>query len=264
MRKFSYSISGCIKTKQKLPKVTLMAAASVRVPETMKALEVSMRGLEFAEVILFTDQRPEKVPQNIRIVTVPKMKSVDDYSRFLLFEAYHYIKTEYALVVQWDGYVVHPEKWNPEFLQYDYIGALWPESLGFQDAMGRLCRVGNGGASLRSRRLMAYPEKHRLEWKPGDNEDVFLCCQKRVELEKDGMRFAPPLTAAGFSQERTVPENNGIVPFAFHQWEGHNAQYLRFDRGPLFHGKQRLIGLLIRLGWYDRLRSCCRRQSEKR
>lgn len=239
-----------------LPQVTLVAAASIRIPETVKALKYSMKRLRFAEVILFTDQKPDKLPSNIRWVEIPPMRSIDDYSRFMLFEAYQYIKTTHALIIQWDGYVVHPEKWNDQFLEYDYIGALWPADLNFRDAKGRLCRVGNGGASLRSRRLMEFPAVRGIPWEPGENEDVFLCCKERVNLEAQGFCFAETDIAARFSQERIVPENKNVIPFAFHQWEGNNAQYLRFDRGCLFHCRQRLIGWMIRSGSYERIRSC--------
>lgn len=238
-----------------LPQVTLIAAASIRVPETVKALQYSRRGLHFAETILFTDQKPKKLPPDIRWVEIPSMRSIDDYSRFILYEAWRYIKTSHVLVVQWDGYVVNPEQWKNHFLKYDYIGALWPEYLDFRDAKGRLCRVGNGGASLRSRRLMEFPTTHSISWEPGENEDVFLCCKERVELEEHGFCFADKETAAHFSQERIVPENRGVIPFAFHQWEGNNAQYIRYDRGFLFHCRQWAIGRLIRNGSYEKFRS---------
>lgn len=238
-----------------LPQVTLIAAASIRVPETIKAMQYSMRGIRFAETILFTDRRPEKLPASIRWVKIPQMKSIDDYSYFMLYEAYQYIKTSHALIVQWDGYVVNPQNWDDCFLKYDYIGALWPENLDFRDARGRLCRVGNGGASLRSSRLMEYPTTHAIPWKPGENEDIFLCCKEKVNLESQGFRFAEIEIAARFSQERVVDENAGVMPFAFHQWEGNNAQYLRFDRSFLFHCRQRAIGWMIQNGSYEKLRA---------
>ena len=51
------------------------------------------------------------------------------------------------LLIQWDGYVVNPEAWDPAFLGCDYLGAKW---YWHDDGM----RVGNGGFSLRSRRLL--------------------------------------------------------------------------------------------------------------
>lgn len=257
MKKHICLTSGCIK-RIALDQVTLIAVACIRVPETIKALQYSMRGINFAEVLLFTDHRPEHLPEGIKYVEIPKIESIEEYSSFILFEAYRYIKTDYALIVQWDGYVVHPELWNSEFLKYDYIGAPWPEEFNFLDAKGRICRVGNGGASLRSRRLMScFSNKGMIQTE--ENEDVYLCCREKVRLENDGFQFAPVEVAVRFSQERRVPETEGVTPFAFHQWEGHNAQYLRFDKSRLFQWKQKLIGFLIRIGIYDRERALYRR-----
>ena len=102
---------------------------------------------------------------------------------------------------------------------------------------------------------MEFPTTHSISWESGENEDVFLCCKERVELEEHGFCFADKETAAHFSQERIVPENRGVIPFAFHQWEGNNAQYIRYDRGFLFHCRQWAIGRMIRNGSYENFRS---------
>lgn len=57
--------------KLKLPNVTLAAMTSVSVYETVKALQYSMRGIEFGEVTLITHKKPwylqRKLPIGIRI-----------------------------------------------------------------------------------------------------------------------------------------------------------------------------------------------------
>ncbi len=58
-----------------------------------------------------------------------------------------HVETSHALCIQWDGYVLRGQAWDPAFLTYDYIGAPWPH---FSDGHN----VGNGGFSLRSRRLL--------------------------------------------------------------------------------------------------------------
>ena len=57
-----------------------------------------------------------------------------------------YINTKFCLVTQWDGWVINSQKWNSEFLNYDYIGAIWPDYSSNQ--------IGNGGFSLRSKKLL--------------------------------------------------------------------------------------------------------------
>ncbi len=55
------------------------------------------------------------------------------------------------------------------------------------------------------------------------------------------MRIAPLEVAKYYSHEKMIPEIAGITPFAFHKWEGTNAQYPNFIRPPF---KERVKKLL--------------------
>jgi hypothetical protein len=78
-----------------------------------------------------------------------------------------------VLVAQWDGFVWQHRMWDPAFLDYDYIGAPWPAHL-TRGEQHRNHRVGNGGFSLRSRKLQQFlAEDPRVE--VTDNEDVVIC-----------------------------------------------------------------------------------------
>lgn len=237
------------KNKIQLKQVTLAAISSVRLDETVSAMKYSMRGIKYEDVVLISHQQPEDLPEKIRFVEVKQIDSIDEYNRFLLFELYKYIQTEYVLIVHWDGFVVHPNQWRKEFLQYDYIGAPWPEELGFKDTENHICRVGNG-VSLRSKKLLELPTELKLEWKH-ENEDTFLCCNHKKTLEENGLQIAPLDIAKFFSHERIVPEIKGIRPFLFHQWGGDNAQYPQFGSGMWVRCKKQVIRLLVWLGvWY--------------
>ncbi|SAL48353.1 hypothetical protein AWB74_02212 [Caballeronia arvi] len=41
----------------------------------------------------------------------------------MLFALWRFIETEYALIVQDDGWILDIGNWSDEFLSYDYIGA---------------------------------------------------------------------------------------------------------------------------------------------
>jgi hypothetical protein len=122
------------------------------------------------------------------------------------FEAWKYIKTDFALFMHLDGYIVHPERWEPQFLAYDYIGAPWPVTLNAD-------RVGNGGFCIKSRRLMNYVAT--LPWKqlPGD---VTVCSHYRQHLISKGFTFAPIEVAGRFSRELDCPETPDPLSFGFH------------------------------------------------
>jgi hypothetical protein len=84
---------------------------------------------------------------------------------------------------------------------------------------GEHVRVGNGGFSLRSRRLLETPRAYGmpyLEDRGFYNEDGNICVYNRKFLLDIGIRYAPIDVAARFSKEYDVPENTGIETFGFH------------------------------------------------
>lgn len=141
--------------KLKLPRVTLAAMTSVKVYETIKALEYSMRGIEFGEVVLITHRKPLGLPDSITYKHTSRLDNIDCFNYKMVYELGDYIDTDYVLLIHYDGFVVHPEKWQDRFFDYDYIGAPWPvprpgQRHCYHDIHGNLCRVGNS-VSLRSK-----------------------------------------------------------------------------------------------------------------
>ena len=188
-----------------LPTVTLCAASSVNVPATLAALRSCLNQADFAECLLFTDAAELAADPAIRLVPIARLNSSQDYSRFILRELVDHIRTDYCLIVQWDGFILDAGQWRADFLEFDYIGAPWPQ---FSDGHD----VGNGGFSLRSRKLLeacrdpSFREEHP--------EDIAVCRTNRDFLEsRHGIRFADRSTAGHFSVERSAPAS---PTFGFH------------------------------------------------
>ncbi len=99
-----------------------------------------------------------------RHVRIDRLRSKADYGAFVVKSLPNYVQLPYALVVQWDGYVIDPDAWLPEFRHYDYIGAKWTW---FKDGL----TVGNGGFSLRSQKLLRTLALPRFELSHDVNED---------------------------------------------------------------------------------------------
>ena len=217
-----------------LPMVTLVAMSSVNMYETVRALEYSMRNIDFGDVVLISDKKPLLLPHGIRFSRTSKLSDINSFNYKMTYELTDHIKTEYALIVHADGFVIHPDRWSDDFLRYDYIGSPWPlpkNDYAYRDANGNICRVGNS-VSLRSKRLMEFPRKHDIEWVPVDdgyyNEDIFICCHCRSDMERDGMKWASLEDAVRFGREHPLPENKGVEPFCFHKWWGENVDYPHF------------------------------------
>jgi glycosyltransferase involved in cell wall biosynthesis len=219
-----------------LPQVTLVAVATTQVEETLQALVYSCRNIKFGKVKLLANYTPfglEKYP-DIEFFRINKCKSMDDWCHFIIYNLNDYIDTEFALLVHADGFVVNPDMWCDEFLQYDYIGAPWPlptDDYSYRDEQGNIIRVGNS-VSLRSKKLLELPIKLNLPWEPfhgNYHEDGFICVKNRYIYEAHGIKFASLEIAKYFSHERMIPEVQGIKPFVFHKWEGSNSIYPKFQ-----------------------------------
>lgn len=186
---------GIAATSQRLalPDVTLCAATSVNVQATLRALKASLAQADFAACLLFTDAPVQLDHPAIRVVPIQHLASAPAYSAFLLRQLADHVATSHCLIVQWDGHVIDARHWDPAFLAHDYIGASWPQ---FGDGHD----VGNGGFSLRSRRLLLACQSPRFQ--QAHPEDVLIGRMHRPWLESQGLRFAPRHLADRFSAER--------------------------------------------------------------
>ncbi|WP_181291127.1 DUF5672 family protein [Caballeronia novacaledonica] len=162
-----------------------------------RALEISQSQILFGDTLLLTDQRIET---RARIDLIPRIKSREEYSVFVMTQLLEHISTPWILLVQWDGFVANPSAWSEDFFSFDYIGARWPNH---RDGMD----VGNGGFTLRSRRLLQIlATDERFTPHANQVEDELICRTYRPMLEAEyGIRFAPAHIADRFSAEFTTP-----------------------------------------------------------
>jgi hypothetical protein len=193
-----------IGVKPDLKDVTLCAACAEHREATARALEISGRHCAFWDAVLFSDKA---VAGSFRFQQIGVLGSRGDYSRFIIKELAKHFSTPFVLVAQWDGYVVDPLAWSDEFLQYDYIGPRWAW-------LPKGQQVGNGGFSLRSRRLMEIMAGDEFPFLPELAEDNLICLKYRGELEqRHQIRFAPPEVADRFAYENINPP---APTFGFH------------------------------------------------
>jgi len=190
-----------------IPRTSLLCADCQCPALAARALALSLRQCAYERTQLFTDARdvPELDPR-IEIVAIPKISSAVEYSRFVLKDLLRFAETDFVQIVQWDGYVTNGAGWRDAFLDYDYIGARW----WFREN-GR--NVGNGGFSLRSRRLLEALQDPEI--KATDPEDNAICLDNRELLERRyGIRIAPAAVADAYAFEGTRPSGR---EFGFHR-----------------------------------------------
>ena len=189
-----------------LNNVTICAIDCVMPKLALLALKKSLALSNFGKALLFTDS-PLESSNEIQIIKIDKLNSIGAYSKFLIKNLGQHIQTPYVLIIQWDGFILDPLAWTAEFLEYDYIGAKWS-----WHSDGKT--VGNGGFSLRSKKLLNALASPDISFINDIPEDDQICRVNRVALERQfGIKFAPEILADKFSYERTLPDES---TFGFH------------------------------------------------
>ena len=229
-----------------LPQMTLCCVDTRSPAEAVHALRQSMRQVDFGRVLYLGPARARTMGlelDGIELVAIEDLTSIEAYSRFMLHGLGPHIETSHVLVVQWDGFVTHPERWQAQFLDWDYIGAPWPRKR-------QAPAVGNGGFSLRSRRLI--DALAQLPYDGSEPEDRVICVHWRETLEREhGIRIAPVGLAAEFSIEygpwRPAFGFHGLHNFA-HEMTAQELQdwLLSADDGLVLtrHGRQLVKALM--------------------
>lgn len=186
-----------------LPNLTVVCIDCFNYSKAAIAIKKTLEQINPAKTIFFTDTGI-KVDGAISEKIKP-IRSKEDYSYFCIKELAKYIETTHCLLIQWDGYVLDASVWQDDFLNYDYIGAPWNYSDGRN--------VGNGGFSLRSKKLLNVlaNDENIIALHP---EDDAICRTYRPYLEKKyEICFAPESVAQAFSYELKEPYNK---TFGFH------------------------------------------------
>jgi hypothetical protein len=177
-----------------LSNVTLICADSVNPRRGVDALLASAEEIEFGAVKMLSHGWQSlswgDVPTKVEFIESPPLNDKGEYSNFILKELIRFVSTDFAMVIQWDGYVWNPDAWTDEFLNYDYVGARW-----FWDNI-----VGNGGFSLRSKKLLTLTRAFNFggSYHP---EDASICRVFRDQFEGFGIKFAPPEIALKWGVE---------------------------------------------------------------
>jgi glycosyltransferase involved in cell wall biosynthesis len=212
-----------------LPDVTLIGATGSDLPGLQKAFDISTKYIKFGAVKILSH-----LPSNDeRVVPISPLRSKAEYNVFTLKKMVDYVDTDYFMVIQSDGYVVNPASWSDDFLKFDYVGAPWnfshPPYPGYH--------VGNGGMSIRSKRLHEILRDDENIRPVNDvyiknyEEDHLLAKVYRKYLEEQyDIKFAPVEVAERFSVENygvRPPHNKYKGSLGFHgygniDWTGVN------------------------------------------
>ena len=183
-----------------LPAVTLVCIDCVHHELGLAAIEQTLVGCRFADVLFITD-RSLPIPQ-LRVLAVPRIGSQSEYSRFVAKGLARHVVTPHALLIQWDAFVVNPSAWSDAFLACDYIAPL---------AGDEPAPSGGAGIALMSRRLLEALGDARV----ADIDDLDHAVHRtyRTLLARDfGMRYPAKAMSEQFAFGDGYPVGQ---PFGF-------------------------------------------------
>jgi hypothetical protein len=189
-----------------LPSVTAVIIDTHNHAGAIRAINKTLQHIKPARTVFLTDMQVGIA--NVDVVKIAPIKSKREYSEFVMKKLNQYFDTEFVLVFQHDGYVLDGSAWTDDFLKFDYVGAPWVYDHDRQ--------IGNGGFSLRSKRLHTV-----LADDPWIDvlhpEDQSICIVYRYYLEeKYGIKFATTDVASKFAFESLEPP---CPTFGFHNFE---------------------------------------------
>ncbi len=167
------------------------------------AIHQMLKCIDVQSIYTFSD---ETLIEGSTNVFTPKIQSIEEYDRIVLKELPKLVEEDFVIVFQWDGFALNADVPITDFTKYDYVGAPWPYvPTGFE--------VGNGGFSLRSRRLLdqLLNVEHSVAASTAFNrcEDLRICRTYRRTLEGLGINFAPYEVAKLFSFEE-IPQKGTL------------------------------------------------------
>jgi hypothetical protein len=201
-------------TKLNLNNVTLVAIdgrSNKNILDILiSAAKCASKNIKFKNIKIISGERNPPLIDGIEFYH-KKISSIKQYNEFILKGLINYIDTEYCIIYQSDGFIIDSNNWREEFLEYDYIGAPWNDA-----EWNHGNRVGNGGFSLRSKKLLKQISLiENLDYTVA--EDLQICVNHKDNLELNGIKFCPPQLASFFSVEHQTEFNsNTEKSFGFH------------------------------------------------
>ena len=201
--------------KIKLSDVTLVCIDGRRdlfhIKDSINALKYSKFNIDFFKCILFSpkstlsDLPTKNLLKNLGIDLVNfEGDSILHYNNFVIKKLNNFIDSNFVLIVQSDGFVLNPHLWQDKFLNFDYIGAPWEHRIiqssniispKVKQSMS-YSLVGNGGFSLRSKKLLIETQNSNFEI---INEDAYICAENFKYFNQKSINFAPIELAKYFS-----------------------------------------------------------------
>ena len=206
--------------------LSIIALSDDNLKKSINVLANTAKHIPHKKIILLTSKVEIQISDNpeISIIKVEPITSAAQYNNFVIYKLHKFIDTSHVLIVQWDGQILNPKKWSEKFLNYDFVGAPFiPREYDFnycRDKNYNFYVIGNGGFTIRSKRLLEsaikYDLKDDLSY-TNNHEDGFYSVLHREFLESRNFTWADFSTAKEFCLETPLSLDDIFsFPLGFH------------------------------------------------
>lgn len=200
------------KIKPKVENLTVICVAGNRQAESIASLYKAMSEIDAEDWLLLTNI--DISASGIRCINVGGLDTWEKYNHFIIKNLYQYFGTKYCLLVQWDGILDNGQLWSDDFLKFDYIGAAWLNG-----------ECGNGGFSIRSRKLMKIVAQDDFIEITAPEDNCLCILYKKYLQHKYGITYADKETCDRFSFELNQPLQETFGHHSFH-WDKYKPTVL--------------------------------------
>lgn len=194
-----------------MKKITVVIVGNIHLEAMRFAIDNTLENTPGVEAVLQVGSIPLGYG---KVVHLRENFNIQDYNYFIIKNLWAHIQTEFALIIQYDGMAANKLHWTDDYFNYDYIGAPWPERFTWIKSEER---VGNGGFSLRSMKLIESLRDSFIKFENNprfENEDAVISQGHSAFLKrKYDIKYAPIELANKFSHEWCNPTGE---TFGFH------------------------------------------------
>lgn len=188
--------------------------------------------IAFGDILYFSYVSPN-CEDLCTVIRIPPIHNLNEYSQFVILDLPDHISTPFCMTIHDDGFPVNLHLWRDEFSKFDYIGAPWGKSCSPSVSphmyYNGQVEGGNGGFSIRSKRLMGIGKEIAMSAKNPTmrdhvasggflHEDGYFCYQIRHLLKNAGMLYAPYGISKQFALETDLEDHHNDIHrvFGFH------------------------------------------------
>ena len=102
--------------------------SNIRIATMSRVLPKILEEVEFGDIISInpfnknSNLIDKQIEQKIWNRNNSEIHGINWYCEFVVSKLPYMVKTDYYLIMQWDGFIIDPHNWSDDFYKFDYLG----------------------------------------------------------------------------------------------------------------------------------------------